>query len=300
MIGTNTEISGDGDSRETIVDIDGYLRRFMEGSGKNKGRHPGERYASFDYCFNHFQQFREEARFPSLADHTGMQLSCLHLAFYLASWGMFRGSSFLLEKSVKFFEPLIVAISEMPKGVWAIDADRYTDDNIALLMECADTIAHGLDVTNKPTDTLITKIMLGVFGNIPAFDDNFKKGFGHSFGRNGLKMISKFYDDHKTRIDAKEIYTFDFSGNETKRRYTKAKIIDMIFFTKGIEEGKTPKVESVKPLEDKRLLVKFVNGVAKVYDCNQLLHLEMFQSLRNEAFFRSVKVDAGGVWRLLG
>jgi hypothetical protein len=55
-----------------------------------------------------------------------------------------------------------------------------------------------------------------------------------------------------------------------------------------------PRIESVKPLEGKRLLVKFVNGVEKVYDCNQLLHLEMFQPLRNEAFFRSVKVDAGG------
>jgi hypothetical protein len=55
-----------------------------------------------------------------------------------------------------------------------------------------------------------------------------------------------------------------------------------------------PKVESVKPLEGRRLLVKFVNGVEKVYDCNQLLHLEMFQPLTNEAFFKSVKVDAGG------
>jgi hypothetical protein len=56
----------------------------------------------------------------------------------------------------------------------------------------------------------------------------------------------------------------------------------------------TPRVESVKPLEDRRLLVKFVNGVEKIYDCNQLLHLEMFQFLKNEAFFKSVKVDAGG------
>ncbi len=55
-----------------------------------------------------------------------------------------------------------------------------------------------------------------------------------------------------------------------------------------------PKIESVKPLEGKRLLVKFMNGVEKIYDCNQLLHLEMFQPLKNEAFFKSVKVDAGG------
>jgi hypothetical protein len=219
-----------------IMNIDRYLRRFIEGSGKNRGRHPAERYASFDYCFNYFQQFREGGRLASLADGKALQLSCLHLGFYLASWGMFRGSSFLLEKSIKFFEPLVVAIAETPKDVWAVDADGYTDDNIALLVGCAHRIADGLDVTNRPTDTLITKIMLGVFGNTPAFDGNFKKGFGHSFGTKGLKKISEFYDGHKAQIDAKVIYTFDFSGNETKRRYTKAKIIDMIFFTKGQED----------------------------------------------------------------
>lgn len=31
----------------------------------------------------------------------------------------------------------------------------------------------------------------------------------------------------------------------------------------------------------------------KIYDCNQLLRLAMFQSLKNEAFFKSVKVDGG-------
>jgi hypothetical protein len=55
-----------------------------------------------------------------------------------------------------------------------------------------------------------------------------------------------------------------------------------------------PKILSVQALENKKLLIKFANGVAKVYDCNQLLSLDMFQVLRNDAFFKSVKVDAGG------
>jgi hypothetical protein len=33
----------------------------------------------------------------------------------------------------------------------------------------------------------------------------------------------------------------------------------------------TPKLLSVQALEDKKLLVKFVNGVEKIYDCNPLL-----------------------------
>ena len=55
-----------------------------------------------------------------------------------------------------------------------------------------------------------------------------------------------------------------------------------------------PKILSVQPHENKKLLVKFVNGIEKVYDCAPLLDMEMFQTLKNEAFFKAVKVDAGG------
>lgn len=47
-------------------------------------------------------------------------------------------------------------------------------------------------------------------------------------------------------------------------------------------------------MKGKSLFVTFVNGVEKIYDCNQLPHLEAFQSLEDKVFFRSVKVDAGG------
>ena len=56
----------------------------------------------------------------------------------------------------------------------------------------------------------------------------------------------------------------------------------------------TPKILSVQALENKNLLVKFVNGVEKIYDCNPLLSMEMFEVLKNDAFFKSVKVDSGG------
>ncbi len=56
----------------------------------------------------------------------------------------------------------------------------------------------------------------------------------------------------------------------------------------------TPKIKSVKSLAEKKLLVKFSNGVEKIYDCNQLLQREMFQPLNNEALFKAVRVDPGG------
>lgn len=55
-----------------------------------------------------------------------------------------------------------------------------------------------------------------------------------------------------------------------------------------------PRIKSVTPLKEKRLLITFVNGVQKIYDCQWLLNLERFQLLKNEAFFKAVTVDPGG------
>ncbi len=55
-----------------------------------------------------------------------------------------------------------------------------------------------------------------------------------------------------------------------------------------------PKILSVQALENKGLLVKFVNDIEKIYDCTPLLNMDMFQVLKNDAFFKSVRVDSGG------
>ena len=55
-----------------------------------------------------------------------------------------------------------------------------------------------------------------------------------------------------------------------------------------------PKILSVQALENKKLRVKFANGIERIYDCGPLLNVEMFRLLKNDAFFKSVRVDAGG------
>lgn len=217
------------------MDIDKNIKLFVEGKSKNKGRKPGERYASFDYCFNYFQSFKEDNNISAIADSKHIQNSCVQLAFYLASWGMLRGSSFLLEKSSKFYEPLIAYIAGTSREIWNIDADNYTKDNIKMFLKCKDGIRKALGCENNPTDTLITKIMLGVFANIPAFDNFFKKAFSLYYcDEKALLKIANFYEQNKTKIDSYHICTFDFNnGSETTREYTKAKLIDMIGFIEG-------------------------------------------------------------------
>jgi hypothetical protein len=77
------------------MDIEANVRAYLA------AREPTARYTLFDYCFNYFQQHRETGQLSSLRAGSGMQYSCLQLGFYLASWGMFRGSFTLLKRRRK-------------------------------------------------------------------------------------------------------------------------------------------------------------------------------------------------------
>lgn len=60
-----------------------------------------------------------------------------------------------------------------------------------------------------------------------------------------------------------------------------------------------PKIQSVIPQENYRLLILFDNGVSKIYDCKLLFNDPMFQALSDERLFQSAKRDFGGygvVW----
>jgi hypothetical protein len=209
------------------VDIEANLRTYLQ------DRRPTDRYASFDYCFNYFQRRREEGRIGALTNGDELQLACLHLGFYLASWGMYRGSTVLLQRSAAYLKPVIEAIARTPAAAWGIDADGYTTEACALLLDTGSRIRAAFP--EGATDTLVTKIMLGVFGSVPAYDTNFRKGFGTAFmGESSLMRIGRFYRENAEVIERYRVPTLDFeSGAETARRYSRAKVIDMIFFIEG-------------------------------------------------------------------
>jgi len=56
----------------------------------------------------------------------------------------------------------------------------------------------------------------------------------------------------------------------------------------------TPKIDSVQPVGETRLLIRFRNGEQRTYDCGPLLSRPEFHLLTSPAFFRAVQVDAGG------
>ena len=228
-----------------MIDIEKHVRAYLG------DRSPVARPSSFDYCFNYFQAFRTSATPQLLADSTNLELSCLHLGYYLASWGMLRGSTLLHNKSSRFLQPTIEVIAAEPTDVWRIDTHRYTDTNIDSLLRISGDIARAISVETGPsrtgraaTPTLVTKVMLGVFGCLPAFDRFFNLGFKKATGRvarldwSTLVGIRDFYTEHAQAIDASRVRTLDFSsGKPTRTRYTKAKIIDMALVISGGGSG---------------------------------------------------------------
>ena len=102
--------------KERQNDIEIIIKEFNSKFGQT------DRYSSFDYCYNYFLTTKDLTK--------DIEKSCLTLGFYLASWGMYRGSSFLLQKSVKYLEPTIKYIAGIDKSIWNIDVDNYDSQTI--------------------------------------------------------------------------------------------------------------------------------------------------------------------------
>lgn len=209
------------------VDPGECVRRYLE------SRQPDARYASFDYCFNYFQEFRDAGCVADLASSDRRQKSCLQLAFYLASWGMLRGSSELLQRSLRHYLGVIETLAEAPMAIWDLDVSKYDAAGLDLIFDVRGAIGRALPEAASPI--LATKIMLGVFGCVPAFDTYFKKGLGVSgFTRAALTSVHRFYGDNAGVVEEGRVNTYEFdSGEVGPRRYSQAKVIDMIFFTHG-------------------------------------------------------------------
>lgn len=169
------------------------------------------RYLSWRHCYNAFMANRNKAD-DGTQDHLA-----LHLAFYLASWGMYRGSSFLLQKDYKIHIPVVkIIMEEKYQPLMGISAEEMIkDDKLQLLEEVSDRIrkAYGGEqpsfegTVNHATDTLVTKILLGTLGCVPAYDRYYVQAvrqYGISSGgynKKSVRDIAGYYLSHKAEFE---------------------------------------------------------------------------------------------------
>lgn len=228
-------------------EITSAVQTFLRSSdGQAKEEYRRER--SWDFCFNHFQE--------NLAPTRTMEHSCLQLGYYLASWGMLRGSSYLFrETNARHYQPTIEVIERYnPKMAELNGKPLFDPHGQTLILAAYGDLRKAILPKGGAALTLVTKIMMGVWGTVPSFDTYFIRGFRslacgaeksafNRIGSRSLTLLEDFYGQNKMEIDnlARLHKTLDFTtGRFTDRPLPPAKIIDMYGFRLGYSAKSQP------------------------------------------------------------
>lgn len=202
------------------------------------------RYRSWEHCYSHFIKARGSKEIDY--DYLSLQL-----AFYLASWGMYRGSSFLLQKDYKVHIPVVKELLSKEydalAGIECIEFRKESNQQLFLeinsfLGQYYDKIRRevkGQELKNQLSFTLITKILMGTLGCVPAYDRYFIAGIKKqkvTTGNYNLKSIMKlvdFYEKNSVRLEpVREKMEVDGMP------YPQMKMLDMGFWQIGFELDK--------------------------------------------------------------
>ena len=143
----------------------------------------------------------------------------LNLVFYLASWGMYRGSSFLLQKDYKVLVPIVEEVLKPEYDcLFGVACVGLREPEVqARLTNAYDYIADyfhpireevaGREVTTPVSPVLITKILMGMLGCVPAYDRFFQDGVAtykvttREYSLESVLRLVDFYEEHNERLE---------------------------------------------------------------------------------------------------
>lgn len=190
------------------------------------------RYRSWEYCYRVFGEIRDftQERIDYLS---------LHLAWYLGSWGMLR-NSFLQNKDYKIHIPVVeILIDTKWRKLRGLPAEEFMNsDSLDAIINLSNEISNYYTkyAGGTPTNTLLTKIILGTIGCVPAYDRYFidavrkTKIASGTFGKTSLFQLGKFYLEY-----GDELESFRLSCPSEIVNYPPAKVIDMCFWEYGVK-----------------------------------------------------------------
>jgi len=209
--------------RVTSLHIDEAIRNIKKYHKTTEDR-IHTRFRSWVHCY---KAFRENRHDPDKAEFL-----CLHLAWFLASWGIPR-NSFLLNRDYRVHRPLI---NEIQNGnLDALFTDDHTPDMIPNIMKIETMISKSYD-DSSVTPALITTILSGIFGCTPVYDNYFqyatrKYSICSSYwSAKSLGSLWQYYNYYET--------SFENLRNELiieGIRYTPMKLLDMCLWQIGYD-----------------------------------------------------------------
>lgn len=213
-------------------------------------KYPDGRHRSWEICYKEFSEAKKRSEKSKISDSDVDYLS-LHLAFYLASWGMYRGSSFLLQWDYTVHREVVCALlNEKYSNLYALECAKLEKnwDLINELYNEIKTIYHEArskvkEVESEVSPTLITKVLLGTLGCVPAYDRFFVDGIKMAgikpakYGLKSLKQLTDFYHKNETWLEAERKKFTIPTKNDQTLLYPQMKFLDMAFWRYGYDKG---------------------------------------------------------------
>ncbi len=200
-------------------------------------------------CYKIFHEKRKVKKERELSEEEYNDL-CIHLGFYLASWGMFR-NSFLANKYYTIHKNAIeILLKDEYDVLWDIsaeDLENHVEFLEKLVPEIKGSYKESIKTEKKHrnvSDLLVTKILLGTMGCVPAYDNYLKEAIKNydisssTFKPQSVRKLAKFYRKHKDEFEKarKKI-------GEKYSYYPDMKLLDMCFWKAGEKIMKEKKNE---------------------------------------------------------
>ena len=188
------------------------IEKSMLGSAR---LHFGCRAQAWDRFYTNFQS--RYVAISQLNDELA-QRAAVELSAYLAFFGMFTKGTQLLSTNSLFFEQVVISLINTAQRLSLRPYQtNFTQRQVACLITAVKT---GLTVAKKSllvpvrvTDTLITKILLGTFACLPAFDSFYRVGVKTLYTYAGYinLPLSLVQFPHKLGTDIGEFLQWSYS-----------------------------------------------------------------------------------------
>ena len=264
---------------------------------------------SWAQCYRHFVELKRNYDKTKSISPKEIDEACVRLGFYMASWGMYRGSSFLLQNDYKIYKYIVKKIitDHYYDVLWNLDGTiiRSATDNdfikatfdplkklIAKVTKILQPYKHHYITKSwyanhskkqkkcSISKTLVTKLILGAIGCYPAIDSFFSEAIGavaNDLSDDQIKCMLRlayYVKKHHVGFTSKCKKTGDLALS----RYPVMKLIDMYYFTLGMEKPflklisdlLAGKAISALDNKEKKLLKQFIiyNKVTKKPEVN--------------------------------
>ncbi|WP_302481766.1 hypothetical protein [uncultured Haemophilus sp.] len=214
------------------------------------------RYRSWEHCYAQFYEARQNP------EQANVHHLSFHLAVYSASWGMYRVSSFLVQYDYTIHTSVVKEILKPEYNkLFGIECKELNSEQTVLLLKKLNSEIGGIykqfrsnagkeDIKQDISTTLVTKVLLGALGCVPAYDrffvDAVKKNEVTTGNYNiaSLQKLIKFYEKHQERLEElRSKFLIEYQFNEDKKTllYPQMKVLDMGFWKIGFDLSKESK-----------------------------------------------------------